>query len=598
MNNYGLDIWADDNFAIIDGKLTIKGLDNIPIIDIVQELRQQKNKGPLLLRFPHLIYKQIDKLFQAFANSKNEYNYGASFRAVFPLKVNQLPNFVLPLVSYGKRYNYGLEAGSKAELILALLQNNIKAPITVNGFKDKQMITIGFIGAEMGYDITLIIEGLNELDSIIEVSKEYDLPIPNIGIRVKLHNSGSGVWAKSSGIDSKFGLSSTEILEAYDKLKQYNMIDKFNMIHFHIGSAINSISPLKKALKEAGNIYAELINLGAFGLRNINIGGGLNVENSTHNKSIEYSLKEFANDVIFTLKTISDSKNVPEPNIYTESGRFIASSSSILVTPVLELYSNEMNESSIRLKSSNPPLIDELYALFQEINVSNAIEYMHDSLEHLGSILTLFDLGYVDLQDRSNAEVLSHLIIKKAINLLSVDKYEELKKIQSKIQEKYLLNFSIFQSLPDLWGISQEFPMMPITHLDKKATRSATLWDITCDSDGEIPFDESKPLYLHDVDLKKDNYFVAFFNVGAYQDILGMRHNLFSHPTEVTITKSKDGIRYDNLIKSQKIIDIFEDLEYDIQTIKSKLSKKIQNPHIKELLLRYLEDNSYLSSGW
>ena len=595
MENYGIDIWADDNFIIEEGLLKINKENKPSLISLVNQIRNKDHKGPLLLRFPHLSQKQLDKLYTLYDNAIKEYEYKGKFHAVFPLKVNQLPNFLLPLIASGEKYAYGLEAGSKAELIIAMTYNNKNAPITVNGFKDKEMIHLCFIAKKMSHDITIIIEGLNELETIIEIAKQTKLPSPNIGIRVRLFNQGSGSWSKSGGIDSKFGLSSTEILEVYELLEKQDLINNLTMIHFHIGSSMNSIKPLKNALKEAGHIYAELKNLGALKLRAINIGGGLAVEYSSYKRTAQYNLQEFANDVIFTLKNISKQKGVEEPDIYTESGRFVAASSTVLITPVLELFSAEYEEKNLRLKTKNPPLIKELNELFLDMNTKTALEYMHDSIDHLESLLKLFELGYVDLIDRSNAEILTHLIIKKAISLLEINDYDELKRIDNKIQEKYLLNFSIFQSLPDYWGINQEFPIMPITHLDKKPTRSASLWDITCDSDGEIEFDSSKPLYLHNVDLNKEEYFLAFFNVGAYQDTLGMKHNLFSHPTEINIVFKNNEVICEKILESQKIIDILEDIDYDTKEIKNILKKSLDKSTYK-ILNKYLNENSYLKT--
>lgn len=596
MNNYGLDIWGDDNFIIQDGVVKLNISPYPAVVDIVKELRAEGNKCPLLLRFPHITQKQISKLYTTFNDTIKEYDYKASFKALFPLKVNQNPNFLLPLLKNSEELNYGLEAGSKAELILAMAYNNKNAPITVNGFKDKEIITLGFIAKQQGHNITLTIEGINELKTIIEVYNELNLPCPNIGLRVRLHSSGDGIWAKSGGINSKFGLSATEILDAFELVKEYNMLESLTMIHFHIGSSMSNISPLKKALKESGHIYAQLKQLGANNLKAINIGGGLAIEYSQFQSKKQYSLAEFCSDVVFTLKDIAQKNDVEEPDIYTESGRFIAAPNTILITPVLELFSSDYDENSLRPKEVNPEIIKELYSLYNEIKVKTAREYMHDSLDHLESILTLFDLGYVDLQDRSNAEVLTHLIIKKAIHLLEFKDYTELKNIEQKIQEKYLLNFSIFQSLPDFWGIGQNFPVMPLTKLNTIPTRSSTLWDITCDSDGEIPFNPKEPLYLHDVDLEKEEYFLGFFLVGAYQDILGMKHNLFTSPTEVNIDFEKDKYKLSSLIKSQKTLDIFEDLDYDIEDLQNRLFSKIQDENLKDILNNYLNDNGYLKT--
>ena len=596
MNNYGVDIWGDDNFIIEDGVVKLNYASNPSLIDIVKDVRDDGLTGPLLLRFPHITQKQIDKLYTTFNDAIKQYDYNSSFYAVFPLKVNQLPNYILPMLKTSSHLNYGLEAGSKAELILAMTYNNKNAPITVNGFKDKEMITLGFIAKNQGHDITLTIEGLNELQTIIDVHKELELPCPNIGLRVRLHSSGSGTWAKSGGINSKFGLSSIEILKVFDILKDENLLNTLKMIHFHIGSDMTTIAPLKKALKESGHIYAELKKMGAVNLDSINIGGGLAIEYSQFERTTQYSLKEFASDVIFTIKDIASKNGVEQPNIFTESGRFISAPSSVLIAPTLELFSSEYNKSNLKLKDNNPPLVVELNSLYDDINQNNAKEYMHDSLEHLESILTLFDLGYVDLIDRSNAEVLTHLIIKKAISLKDINNDKELKLLDDKIQEKYLLNFSIFQSLPDFWGIGQEFPIMPITHLDKKATRSANIWDITCDSDGEIPYDSKKPLYLHDIDLNKEDYFIGFFLVGAYQDILGMKHNLFSSPSQLNVTFNNDKMVIDNFIESQSIIEIFEDLDYDKNDIFNNLFEKTKDKKLQKLLEKYITDNSYLKT--
>jgi arginine decarboxylase len=579
--NYGIDIWGANNFFIENGKLKINYGNQPALIDIVKEIEEIGYQGPILLRFPHLIRKQINSLYSSFQKAIKEFNYKGKFKAVFPLKVNQFPTFVKPLIKIAKKYNYGLEAGSKAELILAMAYNNKSAPITINGFKDKDMIRLAFIAGFMGYNVTITIEGLNELNSIIEVSKEYDSMPVNIGIRIRLHTSGVGIWAKSGGIESKFGLSSTEIIEAIEILKKENMLDKLKMIHFHIGSQINDISPLKKAIREAGNIYADLIKLGANKLKAINIGGGLAIEYSQweNKRDKNYSIEEFSNDVVYLLKEISNKKNVPMPDIFTESGRFIASPSTVLITPVIELFSQEYNEKSLKLKTKNPDLVEELNDLYKSINENNYIEYFHDALDHFESLLTLFDLGYIDLIDRSNSEILVHLIIKKALNFATQKgfKNKELKAINEKIQEKYLANFSIFQSLPDYWGLGQRFPIMPITKLNTSPNRSATIWDITCDSDGEIPFSKKYPLYLHDVDLEKEDYYLGFFLVGAYQEILGMKHNLFSYINEAIIEFDIDG-NYDiSFIEStQKIREILIDLDYDIDEIELMLRKNIE----------------------
>ncbi|MDR1614371.1 MAG: biosynthetic arginine decarboxylase [Campylobacteraceae bacterium] len=607
MVDYGIKVWANGDFIIKNGKVCVNSGSQPAIIDIVRKIRDDGIRGPLILRFPHLIKKQINSIYSNFKQAQKEIKYQGSFQAVYPLKVNQYPNFVKNMVEIGKEYKYGIEAGSKAELILAMAHNNNGSPITVNGFKDGEMIGLGFIAAEMGHNITLTIEGLNELEGIIETAKERFAPKPKIGLRIRLHSLGAGIWAKSGGINSKFGLTSTELIQAVKMLKSASLLEQFTMIHFHIGSQISEIAPMKKALREAGNIYAELKKMGAKNLHAINLGGGLAIEYSQYEnvQQRNYTLQEYANDVVYLLKDIANKKNEIEPDIFIESGRYVAASHAVLIAPVLELFSQEYTEKKLEFKKTNPQLVEELHYLYATINAKNAMEYLHDAIDHMESLLTLFDLGYVDLQDRSNTEVLVNLIIKKAVNILGEKHYSEILNVQEQVQERYLVNFSIFQSLPDYWGLEQSFPVMPLDMLDKHPTRSASLWDITCDSDGEIGFDINKPLFLHDVDLEEREYFLGFFLVGAYQEVLGMKHNLFTHPTEATILINNDGYEIENLLESQCILDILEDLDYDVREIQDILNDRIEESelidekskkHILGELYLLLNDNGYLKT--
>ena len=578
MENHGLDIWSNNNFFIENGEVKLSYKSNPSILSIVKEIRAHDVRGPMLFRFPHLIKKQIETLYSYFDKAIRVNEYRGSFNAVFPLKVNQFPYVVEAVTSQGAKFNYGLEAGSKAELILAMSKTPDNANITVNGFKDKEMITLGFIAAQSGHNITLTIEGLGELKTIIEVTKTSNLKIPNIGIRVRLHSIGSGIWAKSGGMDAKFGLTSTEIIEAITMMQEEKIIDSLTMIHFHIGSQMADIAPLKRALREAGNIYAELKNMGATALSSINIGGGLAVEYDQHtrSKSRNYSIDEFSSSVVFLLGEIMNAKNVTHPDIFTESGRYIVASHSILITPVLELFTQDYHEKLLKFKEKNPPLLEELIYLHKELSEKNCIEYLHDALDHMESLLTLFDLGYIDLQDRSNAEILVHNIIKKSLYLTSAYTTDELQELQASLQERYLINASIFQSLPDYWGLKQHFPVMPLHKLDSKPLRAASIWDITCDSDGEIGFNPEKPLFLHDVDLETEDYFLGFFNVGAYQETLGMNHNLFTHPNEYTINIDNDSYSIINAVESKNILDILESIGYNQNQILNKLKNDLE----------------------
>jgi arginine decarboxylase len=594
---YDIEHWANNSFIIKNDKLRLSP-SNIALIDIVKDISPKYN-APFLLRFPHLIKKQIDILFDSFSKAKQEFDYQSDFRALLPLKTNQFYSFLHYFQDISKPYNYGLEAGSKAEFILAMAYNNKDTPLVINGFKDKDIIKLAFIATKLGYNTTVVIEGLNELDYIIECTKIYPDSIPFIGVRVKLHNLGRGFWENSSGINSKFGLSSNELIKAFNLFKQYKLMDFFKIIHFHIGSQMSDIKPFKKAIIEVGHIYTHLKSMGASSLDSINIGGGLAVEysNSHTNKDINYTIGEFANDVIFLIKNATNKKDIKEPHIYIEAGRFITASHTVLVAPTIELFSVEYKYANINLKSKNPTLIDELHYMYNNIDKNTAIEYLHDSFLHMQSLLNLFDLGYIDLLDRANMEIFVNLIIKKSLFFIKDFSNDELNDIQDMIQEKYLINFSIFQSIPDFWGIGQKFPILPLDKLDTKASRSARLWDITCDSDGEMVFDKENPLYLHDIDLEKEDYYLGFFLTGAYQEILGMSHNLFVKPTEV-IVDIKDN-KYDILeIKnSANILDILESIGYDKELIKNKIIKEDISQEMRAFVLEIFDSDNYLKKS-
>jgi arginine decarboxylase len=608
MHNYGIELWANNNFIIDKGLVKLNNRLKPSLLEISKKIQAEARQGPVLLRFPELIQQQIEQLFSNFKFSINDNNYKGNFYAVYPLKVNQNPQVVDSIIDYGKKYRYGLEAGSKAELILAMDKTPLGSPITVNGFKDTDMITLGFIAAQMGHNITLIIEGINELKMIIDVAKKTKLTMPKVGIRIRLHSKGSGTWERSGGINSKFGLTSTELLESILLLQKNDLLDFFTMLHFHIGSQIEDITTVKKALREVGNIYAELKKMGAENLSALNIGGGLAVEYAQHKsqKLTNYDLREFSNDVIFLIGEIMDRKEVAHPDIYTESGRFIVASHAVLIAPVLELFSQDYNKRQLNLAANNPPLIDELKVLYDELSAKNCIEYLHDALDHIESLLTLFDLGYISLQDRSNAEILVHQIIKKSLYFYPDGQTPELECLQTKLQERYLINSSFFQSLPDFWGLQQQFPVMPIHKLDQKSLRAASLWDITCDSDGEIPFNSDAPLYLHDVDIETEDYCLAFFNVGAYQETLGMKHNLFSKPTECSITFNEKDYLISELIHSESIQNTMLSLGYHQFELLNNLKEKLGNAHYKNIeeqtkivdsLRQILLQNCYLNTN-
>ena len=608
-DEYGLKYWAKKQFIIEDAVVKVNKDSKPSLLEIVERAEKvNKLKGPMLLRFPHLIDKQMKKLYETFNDAMKNANYEGTFQAVFPLKVNQFKTFVESFEKYAPNYNYGLEAGSKAELLLAIFSNPHKAPITVNGFKDIEIIELAFLAKQIGHDITLIIEGFNELEQILIVAEKNNREnIPNIGIRMRLHSLGTGRWAKSGGFDSKFGLTATELIHAFYLLKEEELLSKFRMLHFHIGSQINSVLNIQKALKEAGQIYTELKKMGAEKLDTLNIGGGIAVEYAQHKhkRHKNYGIDEFAYHVISLLKRISEEKNVTVPNIVTESGRFISANHAVLILPVLELFTEDHTEKNLMLKEEDPQIVTSLNRIYKNLKKENSIQSLHDTLDLLDSVETLFEMGYLDLQDRGNIEILSNLIVKQVLYVVPKEDLIEYNSLLHKLEERYLINASMFQSIPDYWGLEQKFPIMPIHKLNQKPLRPASIWDITCDSDGEIDFDDTAPIFLHDVDLEEESYYLGLFLVGAYQEILGMKHNLFAKPHEVIVNINEEDFEITEVRESCSLIKILESVGYSEVTISDKLKSQIellkdasleQKETIFADFLEYFSQKNYLES--
>ena len=598
-DEYCLECWSQDNFIVDSGVVKINYGSKPSLLEIVEMAKKNNLQTPILIRFPHLIEKQVNELYSTFEKIIKQENYQGEFQAVFPLKVNQYSGFLNHFLKIAKKFNYGVEAGSKAELLLAISINTHKAPITVNGFKDKEIIELGFLAAQMGHTITLIIESLNELKDIVKIASKFPI-MPYIGIRARLYSYGSGTWAKSGGIDSKFGLTANELIQALKLLKQTDLIKYFKMLHFHIGSQISSIHTVQKALREVGQIYTELKKMGAFFLNKINIGGGLGVEYNQHHKLREqdYTSEEFISTIVKLLKEITDEKDIENPIIYTEFGRYISASHSVLVTSVLELFSQDYQETHLNLKQENPKLIKFLTDILEKININlsseRVIELLHETIEHLDSIETLFELGYLDLQDRANIEILGNLIIKKILEIIDKKDIVGYNKLLHKIEERYLVNLSIFQSMPDFWGLNQQFPIMPIHHLNQKAVRPASLWDITCDSDGEIEFNEKAPLFLHNINLKNEPYYLGFFLLGAYQDILGMKHNLFDKPNEIVVEITENSFEIIEITQSKSLINILTDIGFSKKIITEMLEQQSLDKKLLRQLKKYFNKINYL----
>jgi len=527
----------------------------------------------VLLRFPDILDNRIEKISNCFRQASEQYGYTAQNFMIYPIKVNQMRQVVEEIVSYGKKFNIGLEAGSKPELH-AVLATNIaeNALIICNGYKDESYIELALLAQKMGRRIYLVVEKLNELRMIAEISKRIKVR-PNVGIRIKLSSTGSGKWSESGGDQSKFGLNSSELLEAIDILDRRDMKDCLKLIHFHIGSQINKIRVIKNALREATQFYVQLSKLG-FGIEFIDIGGGLGVDydgtrSSSSESSMNYSIQEYANDAVSAIVDACNKNDLPQPNVITESGRSLTAHHSILIFEVLETTQLPVWKESQEISPDDHELARELYDIWDRLDTSRLFESWHDALQIREEALDLFSLGMLDLRTRAQIEKLFWSIAREVGEIAASMKHvpEDLRKIAKMIPDKYFCNFSLFQSLPDSWAIDQIFPIVPISRLDEKPTRTCTIQDITCDSDGKIANfisaqGTSSALPVHTLKAGEP-YYLGVFLVGAYQEILGDMHNLFGDTNAVHISVYKDRYEIDQIIEGETVDEVLDYVQYN-----------------------------------
>ena len=538
----------------------------------MDELQVRDVTSPVLVRFPDILDNRIEKISKCFEQAAEEYGYTAQNFIIYPIKVNQMRPVVEEIVSHGKKFNIGLEAGSKPELHAVLAINiDENSLIICNGYKDENYIELALLAQKMGRRIFLVVEKLNELKLIASISKRLKIH-PNIGIRIKLASSGSGKWEESGGDVSKFGLNSSELLEALDILEKNKMQDCLHLIHFHIGSQVTKIRRIKNALREASQFYVQLHNMG-FNIDFVDIGGGLGVDydgtrSSSSESSMNYSIQEYVNDSISALVDACVKNDIPQPNIITESGRSLTAHHSVLIFEVLETTTLPSWSEDESVSEKDHELVQELYKLWDTMNQPRLIETWHDALQIREEALDLFGLGMLDLRTRAQVERLFWSIAREVYEMANEIKHspEELKKIAKMLPDKYFCNFSLFQSLPDSWAIDQIFPIMPISRLDEKPERTATIQDITCDSDGKIDnfistrnFNYHLPVHS----LTKDPYYIGVFLVGAYQEILGDLHNLFGDTNAVHVSVYKDHYEIDQVIDGETVAEVLDYVQFN-----------------------------------
>lgn len=575
---YNIEGWGLEYFSINNaGHVQVTprpGCNPIDIKEVMDELRVRDVCAPLLLRFPDILDDRIKKISSCFKRAAEEYKYDGEHFVVYPIKVNQMQPVVEEIVSHRNKYNIGLEAGSKPELHAVLAVNtNENSIIVCNGYKDEDYIELALLAQKMGRKIYIVVEKLNELRLISEVSRRIGVR-PYIGIRIKLSSSGSGKWEESGGDVSKFGLNSSELLTALDFLEKHKMTDCLKLIHFHIGSQITKIRRIKNALREAMQFYVQLCEMG-LNIDFVDIGGGLGVDydgtrSAYSENSMNYTIQEYVNDAVSALVDVCVKKNLPHPNIITESGRSLTAHHSVLVIEVLETTQQPVWKDDEPITEESHELSRELYKIWDRINQSSVLEDWHDAVQIREEALELFSLGLLDLRTRAQIEKLFWSVARDVNDLTASMKHapEELKKVSKMLPEKYFCNFSLFQSLPDSWAIDQMFPIMPISRLDEKPNHRATLQDVTCDSDGKInrfvsPHGVSHSLPVHAL-KSGEKYYLAVFLVGAYQEILGDLHNLFGDTAAVHIKVTKDG-GYDisQIIDGEAVADVLDYVEYN-----------------------------------
>ena len=574
---YNVKGWGLNYFSINEkGHMTVKPKEDGPAIDLkelMEELQVRDVSAPVLLRFPDILDNRIEKISNCFRVAAEEYGYTAKNFIIYPIKVNQMRPVVEEIVGHGAKYNIGLEAGSKPELhaVLSIDIDN-DAMIICNGYKDESYIELALLAQKMGRNIFIVIEKLNELRTVAAISKKLKIR-PNIGIRIKLASSGSGKWEESGGDVSKFGVNSSELLEALDILDKNKLSDCLKFIHFHIGSQVTNIRKIKTALKEASQFYVQLRKMG-YEINFVDIGGGLGVDydgsrSATSGNSMNYSIQEYVNDAVSSIVDVCEKMGLPQPNIITESGRALTAHHSVLIFEALASVSLPSFDENETIEEDSHELVKELYELWENLNQPRLIETWHDALQIREDALGLFNLGLIDLATRAKIERLYWSIARDVYDMAISMKHapDELKKISKLLPDKYFCNFSLFQSLPDSWAIDQIFPVVPISRLDEQPTKSATIQDITCDSDGKLDNfistrNFSYHLPVHELSGKEPYYFGVFI-VGAYQEILGDLHNLFGDTNAVHVKVKGDEYVIDKIIEGETVADVLEYVQFN-----------------------------------
>lgn len=587
---YDVERWGDDYFHISDnGNLLVSpSRDPSQTVDLKKLVDRLNLRGldlPILIRFNGILADRLRRLNECFSAAIEEEGYKNRYRCVFPVKVNQQREVIQQIIKHGREFGFGVEAGSKPELLAVVAMTDPRMPIICNGFKDEEFIRMAMLAQRMGRTVIPVVEKISELDLILQQSEMLGIR-PTIGMRVKLATRGSGRWQASGGYRSKFGLTVSEMLTQLDRLIDTGMGDCFQLLHFHVGSQIANIRQLKAAILEASRIYVDLYRRGA-ALKYLDVGGGLGVDydgsQTDTESSINYSLQEYANDVVHHVRTVCDEADVPHPQLISESGRAVAAQHSILVMETLGVTAQGNVElAPSRVPDSYEQPVCDLWASYDRLNQENLLETFHDAQVSLDLCMNLFSGGYLPLEQRVAAEnlyfAICHRIKGLCDNLQNVP--DEIAHLDRMLSDIYFANFSLFQSMPDSWAIDQLFPIMPIHRLDEKPTRNAVLGDITCDSDGKVDAficggKRKRTLMLHKLQ-HGEPYQLAVFMVGAYQEILGDLHNLFGDTHAVHVDLTESGFKVQSVVKGDTVKEVLNYVQYEDRELSDNLQEAVE----------------------
>jgi arginine decarboxylase len=599
---YNIDRWGSGYFTInAAGNVQVMPTQSygnaIDLMEVVTEARKQGMAFPLVIRFQDLLRHRVETINRAFHSAIAEANYQNTYKGVFPIKVNQLREVVEEIMDAGRPFNFGLEAGSKPELIAALaVHRDPEGLIICNGYKDSTFIQNALLGRKLGKQVIMVVEKMEEVRQIIQVSKEMNV-MPLVGLRVRLQAKGSGKWATSGGENAKFGLSTADLIAASNYLKGEGMADSLVLVHFHVGSQVPDIGVIKRAVREAARFYAKLSKMG-HPMQFVDVGGGLGVDydgsRTAYESSMNYTLQEYARDVVYNIIDVCDSEKVPHPTIVSESGRAIVAHHSVLVVEAFSSIEKGAADLSLEMKESDPKLLHEMVETQKALTKQNRMEVLHDAQQIKEQCQSMFELGLLELESKAKIEIIYWQIAQSVVELCRGMRYvpDEVKELETALGDQYLCNFSVFQSLLDHWALGQLFPIMPIHQLDQPPDRNGTLADITCDSDGKVSKfidlqDVKETLPLHRI-RPGEPYYLGFFLLGAYQDIMGDLHNLFGRANEVHVFLDEDeesGWYIEERIEGSTVGSVLSMTQWDqhelIRLVKAQVDAAIKSDRLK-----------------